>query len=648
MVLTNPLDSSNKKLLKMKKILLTFFILIISSQLMVAQNLKRANRLFEKRAYLDAAELFLTEESKEQEILEKLGDCYYFNTKVEEAVQWYKMLLLEFEDSTNPTYFFRYSQALKGIKNFKEADIWFQKYNEKRQLATDKNLETLAFFESLNSRIKRPYIIHKVSANSDGSDFGVAFFGDKVVFASTRIKGELYDWNNQPYLDLFQAELNDFDDITNVIPFSNTINTKMHEANAVFTKDGKTMYFTRNNFIEGKKKGDKEKVVHLKIYKAHLINNEWTNITDLPFNSDDYSVIHPALSTDEKQLYFSSDMPGTIGSFDLFVVDINDNGTYGTPKNLGSKINTEHREQFPFLSSTGNLYFASDGHFGLGGLDIFKSEISNEIFSIPTNLSNPINSNLDDFAFIIDDEREKGYFSSNREGGIGDDDIYRFTQRKIYYVKGLVKNMKSLELIPGSLVTLFDKSNNTSNNTIVGDNASYSFEIENNKNYKIRGTRKLYKPYEVEFSTAIEGNVNKNILLLLELYEDIEKEIVVENGKTRIKINPIYFDFDKWNIRPDAALELDNVVNIIKKYSDMIIEIGAHTDCRGSDDYNLTLSHKRAKSVREYLISQGVFNDNVKSVGYGESQPVNHCIKPGICEEREYDVNRRCEFVILN
>jgi outer membrane protein OmpA-like peptidoglycan-associated protein len=613
-----------------------------------AQKSARAHNLFEQRAYLDAAELFLTIEVKNQNILEKLGDCYYFNTRVEEAAKWYKILLLGYEDTTNPTYLFRYAQALKGIKNFKEADIWLEKYHEKRQLITGTKLETLAFVESLNREIKRPYIVQKVTSNSEGSDFGVSFFGDKVVFASTRIKGELYDWNKQPYLDLFQGEIDDFDDITKVIPFSNTINTKMHEANAVFTKDGKTMYFTRNNFIEGKKKSDKGKVTHLKIYKAHLINNEWTNITEPSFNSDNYSVMHPALSADEKQLYFSSDMPGTIGSFDLFVVDINENGTYGAPKNLGPKINTEHREQFPFISSIGHLYFASDGHFGLGGLDIFKSEISKENIETPKNLSAPVNSNLDDFAFILNDEKEKGYISSNRKGGIGDDDIYRFKQKKMYQIKGQVKDMKSLALIPGSLVTLFDKDLGTSKKMIVSDDATYSFEIEYNKNYKIRGTRKLYKPYEVEFSTAIEGNTDQNIMLLLDSYEDLEEDIIVENGKTQIKINPIYFDFDKWNIRPDAALELNNVVNIMKKYSDMIIEIGAHTDCRGSDAYNLDLSHKRAKSVREYLISQGISNNHVKSVGYGETKPVNHCIEPGICEEKGYDINRRCEFVILN
>ncbi len=632
----------------MKQLLITLFILTISTQLMIAQNLRRANQLFERRAYLDAAELFLNETPKTQEIYEKLGDCFYFNTKMKEAAQWYKKLLLKYENNVAPAYLFRYSQTLKGIKDFNEADAWLQKYNEEKQLLANQNLKTLPFFESLNSNIKRPYFTHKITANSKNSDFGVTFYGDKVVFASTRDNGELYDWNKQPYLDLYQAELNEKGDITNVSPFSSNINTEMHESNAVFTKDGKTMYFTRNNFNAGKKRKDKNKVTHLKIYKAQLINDVWASITELPFNGDNYSVEHPALSYDEKQLYFASDMPGTNGSFDLFVVDIHEDGTYGIPKNLGNTINTEHREQFPFMSSSNTLYFASDGHFGLGGLDIFKSQITDQNFSTPINLSDVINSSLDDFAFIIDEENETGYFSSNREGGIGDDDIYRFTQKKIYYVQGLVLNKNSLELLPGSFATLFNENNDTIGEMIVGDDAAYSFEIENNKTYKIRGTRKLYTSYEVDFSTNNEEGINKKIMLLLELYEDVEKEIVVENGKTQIKVDPIYFDFDKWNIRSDAALVLENVVKILKKYPKMILEIGAHTDCRGSNTYNISLSHKRAKSVKDYLVSQGIPNENVLSVGYGETQPVNHCIREGICSAKEYGINRRCEFVILN
>ncbi len=623
-------------------------MLPLSIQLSVAQNLKRANHLFEKRAYLNAAELFLNEEPKTQEILEKLADCYYFNTKMKEAELYYKILLQIHESNVDPTYLFRYSQALKGVKNFTEADKWYQKYLEKKQMAPAEKQETLPFFSSLNSEIRKPYVVDKVSVNTKYSDFGASYFGEKVVFSSSRNKGKLYIWNNQPYLDLFQGDIADNQDLKNVVPFDGSINTEMHESNAVFTKDGKTMYFTRNNSDSGKKKRNENKISTLKIYKAQFVNNKWTNITELPFNSDNYSVEHPALSSDEKQLYFASDMPGTIGSFDLFVADINADGTYGTPKNLGSKINTEHREQFPFVSSDNILYFASDGHFGMGGLDIFKSEISDEKFFTPINLSNVINSNLDDFAYVINETNEKGYFSSNREGGMGDDDIYRFTKEKTYVIHGLVQDKNSLEILPGSLVSLLDENNNLINEMVVGDDAKYSFDIENNKSYKIKGTLKLYVPSVVEFSSDAKGDINKNIQLLIESYDDAEQNIVTEAGKTQIKINPIYFDFDKWNIRPDAALELNNVVTLMNKYSGMQLEIGAHTDARGSDAYNLKLSYKRAKSVLDYLTSQGILEKRLKSEGFGESQPLNNCVEPNMCTEEEYSINRRCEFVLTN
>jgi outer membrane protein OmpA-like peptidoglycan-associated protein len=632
----------------MKK-LIYIFLVLFTTQMTIAQNLKRANKLFENQAYLNAAELYEKEDSKTQEILEKLGDCYFYNAKMDTASKWYSLLFKEYGDEVSTDYMFRYIQTLKALDKFNEADILTKKYNEKANLNSTE-VNTLEYFENLNSEIKRPYILHEIESNSINSDFGLSFLGDKVVFASARGDSrKLYEWNNQPYLNLYQGTLNEQGEIINIQPFSEEINTKMHESNAVFTKDGKTMYFTRNSSIDGKKKKNDNKITTLKIYKAQLTDSIWTNITELPFNSIEYSTEHPALSFDEKQLYFSSDMPGTIGSFDIFSVNINEDGTYSEPKNLGKTINTLHREQFPFMSENNTLYFASDGHFGLGGLDIFKSKLSSSgDFSNPKNLSNIINSNMDDFAFTIDEENEIGYLSSNRNGGVGDDDIYRFTQKKKNFITGLVQDKNSLEILPGSLVTLFDADNNSIADMLVGEDAKYSFEIQNNSNYKIRGTRKLYIPNEVEFSTDNDGNLSKYIFLHLESYEDAEKDIVVEDGKTQIKINPIYFDYDKWNIRSDAAVELDNVVELMKKYTDMQIEIGAHTDSRGTEKYNLELSHKRAKSVREYLVAQGVINENVKSIGYGEMQPLNGCIKEGMCEEEEYDINRRCEFVILN
>lgn len=632
----------------MKKTIVLLFILAFCAPLLIAQNIKKANYLFEKSAYLNAAELYLNETNKTQEILEKLGDCYYFNSKMTEATAWYKKLIQAHENTILPTYYFRYSQALKGIKNFDEADKYYKIYISTKKPNSNNTKSTIQFLEDLKTNNIETYTVQPISINSEFSDFGATFFGDKIVFASNRTEGKIYDWNNLPYLDLYQVELNQLNDPSKVIPFSEIINTKYHESNATFTKDGKTMYFTRNNFMDGKKGKDEHKITHLKIYKAEFLNNEWTNIAELPFNGENYSMEHPALSSNEKQLYFSSDMPGTIGSFDLFMVDIHEDGTYSLPKNLGPIINTEHREQFPFINTENELFFASDGHFGIGGLDIFKSEIIENEFTKPQNLGEPVNSNLDDFSFILNKENNMGFFSSNRLLGAGDDDIYSFSYKKSIFVSGVVQNKNSLELLPGTFVTLFDSTNRSINEKLVNENADYSFEIQPNSTYKLKGILKLFNPTTVEFSTDNKGNINKNILLHLESYEDAEKSIVVDNGKIQIKINPIYFDFNKWNIRKDAALELENVVSIMKKYPEMIIEIGAHTDCRGTETYNLDLSHKRAKSVREYLVSQGVLNDNVKSIGYGETQPLNHCIKPGMCKSEEYDINRRCEFVILN
>jgi len=631
----------------MKKILITLFILIVSAPLLIAQNLKRANSLFVKRAYYSAAELYENEDPKSQEIYEKLGDCYYFNAELKKAALNYKILVSKYEKTVNPTYLFRYSQTLKGINKYNEADKWFQKYHDLKQIETTENIGTLSYFENLNSKIKRPYELHKITSNSEGSDFGSAYYGNSIVFSSTRNGGSIYDWNKQPYLDLFQAEKTESGDLINIKPFSNKINTKIHESNAIFTKDGKTMYFTRNNYLDGKKGKDSKKVTHLKIYSAQLIDEKWTNITELPFNSDNYSTEHPALSPDEKQLYFASDRPESIGSFDLFVVDIKSNGIFSSPKNLGPTINTEFREQFPFVSSNNTIYFASDGHFGLGGLDIFKSEVSNGTFSKPVNLSNVINSNLDDFALIINEDEETGYFSSNRNGGMGNDNIYYFTQMQLFHVQGLVKNKNSLALLPGAKISLLN-NNKIITETTANNDAFYSLEIEKNSSYKIRATAKKYVPYEIEFSTDSKGNIDKNIHLLLELFTDTEKKIIVKNNKTQIKINPIYFDFNKWDIRKDATIELDSVVTIMKKYPSMEIEIGAHTDVRGSDEFNLYLSEQRANSVMEYLISKGVLDTNISSKGYGESQPINKCIRGGICNEEEYSVNRRCEFVIIN
>ena len=647
----NRLDSS-KNDMHMKKYILTFSILLLATTGYAQKfNIKGANKLFAKRAYVDAAEQFVQSKVIDMQTLQRIGDCYYFNTKMKDAAKWYSRLFKSYGNNTDPAYMFRYAQALKGIEEYEQADEWMDKYKQAISEETADGEGTLTYMAKVDSDVPYLYTPEKIAANSENSDFGVAFYGDKVVFAaaSDSVSSKTYKWNKEPYLDLFIGTPDDEGNINNVTLFSDEINTATHEATPVFTKDGNTMYFCRTN--EKKVKLPHEKVANIKLYKAEKVDGKWTNITELPFNSDAHSCGHPSLSPDEKKLFFISDMPGTIGMMDIFEVDILEDGTYGEPRNLGNKINTPKREMFPYMSEYNTLYFASDGHLGLGNLDVFSSQIEESEYSTPKNLGSSVNTGLDDFAFVINEATDKGFLSSNRSGSASDD-IYYFKRKEfikpVYIVEGVVSDKNSGELLPGSLVTLMDEDNNVIADTIVKDDARYQFKLDPNKKYVVRGTRKLYDPYDVNFSTDSEGKISHNIYLKLELYSDKEDNIIATtDGSTQVKINKIYFDFDKWNIRPDAAKELDVLVGVMKKYPDMEIEVSAHTDCRGSSDYNLSLSHKRAKSTLDYLVSQGIAKSRLKSIGYGEMQPLNKCVREGICKEEEYDVNRRCEFKLL-
>ncbi len=627
----------------MKKHIYIFASLLLVSGIALAQkgNVKKANKLFKMRAYNKAAEIYETKE-RSQEVLQNLADSYYYNTSLQKAIKTYRELFVEYGDSIDIEYHFRYAQALKGVKDYSEADKHLSFYY-------NKPINTSAFITSCDKTTPHNFELKQIVNENSSSDFGLSFYGDdKVAFASARnTENPSYSWNELPYLDLYNATLTDNNKLENVQPFSEAINTSSHESSAVFTKDGKTMYFNRTN--DTRKKTDEERVAHIKIYKAELVDSVWTNVTPLPFTSDSYSTEHPALSKDEKTLYFASDMPGTLGSFDIYKVAINEDGTYGEPENLGATINTKHREQFPFISEFNVLYFSSIGHEGFGGLDVFRSNMVNDSFDKPVNLGSSINSNLDDFAYVIREKDNMGYVSSNRTGY---DRLFGFTRiinpLTIYQVEGIVQDLNSKELLGGSLVTLFDESDTVIQDVIVGDDAYYIFKIEPNKKYKVRGTRKAYIPKEVEFSTDSKGKVQHNIYLNLESLKDAEDRVKEgDNGDIKVELDKIYFDFDKFNIREDAALILNVLVDLMKKYPMMEVEVSAHTDARGSDEYNLNLSKKRAASTLEYLVSQGIERNRLKSIGYGEMQPLNECVKEGICSDEQYDVNRRCEFTIL-
>ncbi|TBX66330.1 hypothetical protein EZL74_10805 [Flavobacterium silvisoli] len=626
---------------RMRKIYYIVFVFCSITTLFAQKKatVKDGNSLFQTKSYVKAAAIY-EQVAPSKEVLQNLGDCYYYNFQMSNAVRAYKQLFTTFKDSIEKEVYFRFANALKGTKDFEKGDSVMKLY-----LGYEQN--TQRFMKSASRNSVMSYKLEIMSKDKNKGDFGISFYGDKVAFSSTRnAMGKSYGWNEKPYLDLFSATVDDKGQLTNIEPFPDPINTKFHESNATFTPDGRIMYFNRSG--DKQVKVGEEMVATIKIFKAEFKDGKWIYATKLPLSNDEYSVEHPCLTKDGKQMYFASDMPGGQGSMDLYVVDIDANGIFGQPRNLGPTINTLHREQFPFISTDGTLYFASDGHQGCGNLDIFMAKkISDTEFDKPVNLGSTINSEMDDFNYIIDEEKNQGYFASNREG---DDNLYTFVRepnKLQYLVEGEVRDKKTLALLPGSTVKLYDDKGVLLDEVLVGKDGDFMFNTEPNKKYKIMAFKDFYIPAESEFETSKNGKVYLDLQMKVESYYDAEDIINKKaDGTVLIDLENIYFDLDKWNIKPQAAQVLDVLVNLLKKYPYMEIQIGSHTDSRASAMYNLRLSNKRAASALEYLVQNGIERRRLSSVGYGETKPLIICPKND-CTEEEHAANRRCTFMIL-
>ena len=350
-------------------------------------------------------------------------------------------------------------------------------------------------------------------------------------------------------------------------------------------------------------------------------------------------------------------MPGTYGQSDIFVVDVNDDGTLGEPENLGASINTEGQETFPFMDTSGNLFYSSTGFPGLGGLDVFKSEEldqkvdkgSNRNYPIQ-NVGKPVNSSSDDFGYYENLVTKRVYFSSNREGGKGSDDIYTFEVPECeQLVVGTVQDKKTDELIPNATVILFDGEGKEIERKTVGEDAAFEFKLECETEYLVRGEKETYLSDEKRFTTPKK---KQDLQLQLLLEKDVQEISPCDDLAKILDIPIIYFDFDKSNIRYDAEIELQKVLAVLNKYPTMNIDIRSHTDCRGPADYNEKLSDRRAKSTRQYLIDNGIAAERLTAKGYGESQLVNDCgcepTNESSCSEEEHQLNRRSEFIITS
>ncbi|VXB08169.1 OmpA family protein [Maribacter litoralis] len=620
--------------------------------------IQKGNEKFESYSFSPAIDIYkkvLEKGYVSADLLQKLGNSYYYNADYKEAAGIYKQLVSDYTSDVTAEDYFKYAQALKSIGEYDTSKSIMNKFIEE----TKKDGRASAFTEDRDfmSEIEENsgrYTLGSFEYNSPYSEFAPSFFREGLIFSSDRDTGNFaryrHTWNAKDFLDLYEVNA-DSSSIENVKKLGENVNTRYHESTSVVTKDGKTMYFTRNNSEKRKTVKDNKGIVRLKILRAQM-NEEgiWGEIEELPFNSDSYSVANPALSPDEKTLFFASDMPGTLGASDLFMVSINQDGTFGTPVNLGSNINTEARETFPFVTSEEILYFSSDGHPGLGGLDVFATKILRQDFSGKVlNVGDPVNGQSDDFTFIFNEELRTGYFASNREEGLGYDDIYSFTETKpltfdcLQKVTGTVRDKISNEVLVGATVKVIDENNVELLSAITDSDGNYNLELDCNKGNFVRALMEGYVPFE-EYIGVSDGKPK-----IIDFY--LERDRITagfgDDLAKLLQLSTIYFDFDKYNIRKDSEVEIEKVIAAMEKYPSLKLKVNAHTDSRGTEEYNLWLSQKRAESTVNYMIGKGISSSRLVSEGFGETKLLNECEDGVKCSAAQHDRNRRSEFIIL-
>ena len=596
---------------------------------------RKADRLYEDFAYTKAIDVYkdlLDQDYNTAYNQLRLADSYYELRDPENAVKYYAEAVKQ--PGVSPEVYYRYAQTLRGVREYDKSREWLKKYQEEGknpgQVEELLDSDDIAVYSGLES-----FRLVPAEFNSQYSDFGTFSSNGNTYFVSARgtadTKSKIYDWTGEPFLDIYTTSG------STITPVSGDVNTVRHEGPLTISPDGNTMYFTRNNYMNNRNgKKDKQGVNHLKIYKATLQNGAWGNIEELPFNNNSYSVGHPSLSADGKTLYFASEAPGGMGGSDIYKVSV-ENGIFGTPENLGAKVNTPGNEVFPFAAKNGNLYFSSDGHKGYGLLDVFV--ITSEAPQKVQNLGEPVNSSLDDFAFsTTSEDMSKGYISSNRPGGKGGDDIFEMTILAPLVLKGQVTDSINNKPIANATVRIMDENNQQIAFLETDTDGNYTTEIARDRVYPLEAKHIKYNAKNKVLRTS--GMDDKT-----ELIYNIKLD-PVRDVEYLAEIDKIYFDFDKATIRPDAAKELDKLVNLMQnEYPELVIEIGSHTDRRGSDAYNARLAERRAKATYDYLVAQGVRPDRIVTYkGYGEKMPDVDCTT---CNEQQHQLNRRSVFKVV-
>lgn len=627
----------------MKNIIQTLFILALSFQVIHAQNdqTKKADQHFNRLEFVDAIKKY------EKLVSKGKADAYVYkqlaiaNTNISNASQAAKYYQMYFDNADNASAedYFAYAQVLMSNKEQAKAKSAYQMFadmapNDSRA----KEFKANPNFAQELMNMAPNYEASALELNSDLSDFGGYESNSYLYFVSSRNKSNrTYGWNDQPTPDIYRAE-NVGGTFKNEDAVKGDVNSKFNEGTVAITNDGSMMYFTRNDYIDGDYNKSEEGISQLRIYSAQFVNDKWTNIKALPFTSSEYSVSHPALSPDNSVLYFSSNMEGGYGQSDIYMVSRNDDGTFGEPQNLGPKINTEGRESFPFVDADGKLFFSSDGHLGLGGLDVFYSSDNGGSYSAPQNLGAPINSNMDDFAFTYFNSVDRGYVSSNRGENPLNDNIYEIRLLKPLDETNVivsVTNSETNEPLANAEVLVYDDEDNQIGSLRTDASGKAEIVVISNMEYDVQANLEDFESNS-ETATA-EGDE-----MMINLALDPVEELIVEREVT---FSNIVFEFDKSTIRPEAAFELDKIVETMKKYDDINVKIESYTDSRGPESYNKTLSEARAQSTMQYLIDKGIDASRLTAEGMGESNPINDCSNG--CTEEQHEENRRSKFIIV-
>lgn len=660
----------------------TFFLLgiLLFIPMLVHSQMRMANTYYNNYAYQKAIKKYhkvLSRKPNQPEALFYLANSYRLIGKTHKAEQWFAKAVLYNPEPKSKLF---YAQMLLINGSYKNAAEWFKRYAAVAAALNDRtDAEQMAEYATNLAEEgihHKNYTIQPVTFNSEKLDFSPMLLSDdQLVFASNRDtkrknkqKTDPWTWDN--FVDLYLVTKDASGNFAEPILLPKTINSVYHEGPSSYHAKSSTLYFTRSDYVEKKRGFDDKNNTRLKIYFVSRNGENWGELNDLPFNSSGYSTCHPAISADGDMLVFASDRPGGFGGMDLYISRRIDE-KWTQPVNLGDTINTAGNDLFPYLDKHNNLYFASDMHIGIGGLDIFEARYDGTTWKQPSNLGSPVNSAKDDFGITFQSDLQGGYFTSNRKDEM--DDIYRFNaeieeaeymQNQVYsdlkknkdliYVCGKVINKKYGNPLKKAEVTLYNQCSGENVTVFTNERGEFTFPVPEECDYAVLAHKQNFNDNGVRFTT-IDTTFSTEcieITIPLDFIESmipdlLTSDIEIKEGMV-IELYHVYFDFDKYNIRPDAVPDLNVLLELLQKHPSMRGELMAHTDCRGTKKYNEWLAQQRANSALEYLVKRGIDRKRLKAKGYGEYRLKNHCSDGVDCTKLEHQRNRRVEFKVTH